>query len=168
MKFSSSLVILGAVALASCEVFFEEKFLDGEWNCCWVLAGWTCKSSDNKLCKFPLLSDGLSILRTYPGIQALNNYDNYSKINFSSTFSSRQTRGRRTGCTRSMRARNSAHSWELLASSTTMRNKTKVRSVFINELHHFRKFRRWLSNFLYLRVISTPTHRHVRDCSMQC
>jgi hypothetical protein len=31
MKLSSSLiVILGAVALASCEVFFEEKFLDGE------------------------------------------------------------------------------------------------------------------------------------------
>lgn len=33
MKLSSSLiVILGAVALVSCEVFFEEKFLDGELN----------------------------------------------------------------------------------------------------------------------------------------
>lgn len=31
MKLSSSvIVILGAIALASCEVFFEEKFLDGE------------------------------------------------------------------------------------------------------------------------------------------
>lgn len=31
MKLSSSLiVILGAVALVSCEVFYEEKFLDGE------------------------------------------------------------------------------------------------------------------------------------------
>lgn len=43
MKLSSSLiVILGAVALANCEVFFEEKFLDGKRkcrNCCWVLAG---------------------------------------------------------------------------------------------------------------------------------
>lgn len=42
MKLSSSiLVILGFVALASCEVFFEEKFLDGKRDdsCCWVLAG---------------------------------------------------------------------------------------------------------------------------------
>lgn len=44
MKLSSSLlVILGAIALANCEVFFEEKFLDGKltaWiNSCWVLAG---------------------------------------------------------------------------------------------------------------------------------
>lgn len=31
MKLSSSLVvILGAIALANCDVFFEEKFLDGE------------------------------------------------------------------------------------------------------------------------------------------
>lgn len=47
MKLSSSLlVILGFIALANCEVYFEEKFLDGKFKtqtimgiCCWVLAG---------------------------------------------------------------------------------------------------------------------------------
>lgn len=39
MKLSSSLlVVLGLVALASCEVFFEEKFLDGKAISC-VFAG---------------------------------------------------------------------------------------------------------------------------------
>lgn len=45
MKLSPSLiVILSAVALVSCEVFFEEKFLDGELNvrddslCCCLIA----------------------------------------------------------------------------------------------------------------------------------
>lgn len=36
---SSLVVILGAIALANCEVFFEEKFLDGKRNCCWTFAG---------------------------------------------------------------------------------------------------------------------------------
>lgn len=46
MKLSASiLVILGFVALACAEVYFEEKFVDGKRddifyvNCCWVLAG---------------------------------------------------------------------------------------------------------------------------------
>lgn len=42
----------------------------------------------------------------------------------------RQTRGRRPGCIPSMKARNSEHSWEQLANSSTTRKKTKVRSRF--------------------------------------
>lgn len=39
MKLSSSLlVVLGLVALSHCDVFFEEKFLDGKAISC-VLAG---------------------------------------------------------------------------------------------------------------------------------
>lgn len=47
MKFSSSLlVILGAVALANCEVFFEEKFSDGKQKCIVGLKPVTMKTID--------------------------------------------------------------------------------------------------------------------------
>lgn len=53
MKLSASiLVVLGFVALACAEVYFEEKFLDGKRgiNCCWVLAG----DDDEKLAEIAI------------------------------------------------------------------------------------------------------------------
>lgn len=164
MKLSSSLlVILGFIALANCEVYFEEKFLDGEFkiaddygNLLLGVSRWWLRKIDENV------YDTINFLTSTVCTTSSLNFDyvlfiksfEISQNNWLWNLLIRQTRGRRTGCIQSMKARNSEHLWEQQANSSTMRHKTKVRqSISLMNLRKSR--RRWLSNFLYLRVIST-------------
>lgn len=182
MKLSSSLiVILGAVALVSCEVFFEEKFLDGELNSLsrrwlslllpnWLPStmfrrvGWRSHFSlSSSALRFTLIATSSRwhwrvICADLGWISCQNctiKIDHLRHSFYLSFF--RQIHGKRNGCLRSTRAKSSANSWEQLESSSMMRKRMLVRWLSIHicaEIVEFRpdKVTTFMQHF-YLRVI---------------